>query len=45
MVIGGLIFAGLAVLCIVGGWLVVRSRGDFEPMSEEELEAEAEEDL
>jgi hypothetical protein len=40
MVIGGLIFAGLAVLCIVGGYLVLRKRGDFEPMSAEELEAE-----
>ena len=42
MVVGGLIFAGLAVLCIVGGWFVVRKRGDFEPMSEAELEAEDE---
>ena len=42
MVIGGVIFAGLAVLCIVGGWIVLRKRGDFEPMSETELEAEDE---
>jgi hypothetical protein len=40
MVIGGVVFAGLAVLCIVVGYAVVKKRGDFEPMSDVELEAE-----
>jgi hypothetical protein len=40
MVVGGVIFAGLAVLCIVAGFVAVKRRGGFEPMTEEELEAE-----
>ena len=40
MVIGGVVFAVLAVLCIVVGVSVVMKQKSFEPMSEEELEAE-----
>ncbi|MET0276087.1 MAG: hypothetical protein ABW073_00645 [Acidimicrobiia bacterium] len=42
MVIGGVVFAVLAVLCIVIGISVMSKQGGFEPMSEEELEAEDE---
>ena len=42
MVIGGVVFAVLAVLCIVVGVTVVMKQRGFEPMSEEELEAEEE---
>ncbi len=40
MVIGGVVFAVLAVLCIVVGVSVVMKQKGFEPMDEEELEAE-----
>jgi hypothetical protein len=42
MVIGGVVFAALAVLCIVVGVAVVKKQKGFEPMSEAELEAEEE---
>ena len=38
MVVGGVIFAGIVVLCVIVGWAVLRKRGDFEPMDESEDE-------
>lgn len=39
-VVGGVVFAVLAVAVGFIGWSVVKRQGGFEPMSEEELEAE-----
>jgi len=41
-VVGAVVFAVLAVGVAVVGWSVVRRQGGFEPMSEEEIEAEDE---
>ncbi|HEX5586823.1 MAG TPA: hypothetical protein VFZ17_05905 [Acidimicrobiia bacterium] len=41
-VVGGVVFAVLAVAVGLIGWSVVKRQGGFEPMSEEELEAEDE---
>jgi hypothetical protein len=39
-VVGGVVFAVLAIAVGFIGWSVVKRQGGFEPMSEEELEAE-----
>ena len=40
--VGGIAFACLAVLCVFVGIVAMRSHGGFEPMSDEEIQAEDE---
>lgn len=39
-VVGGVVFAVVAIAAVFVGWSLIKKQGGFEPMSDEELAAE-----